>query len=368
MTGFFARMGERAAGRQAPLRVRAPQRFEPAPRWGPPRATDSEAAVGRRHRPWTSRPSWTPPAPLLAARRRRPWRRRGTAIATCGRPRRPGRTRRAASSRIRCSALPRLGRRCSRAAGRRRRRTATGRGDRATPNRRLGSRIRSLPAPPGRPRRRSPERPSPLSHRGGSPRPCRLGTPRRFRGRGSGGRGSRGRAARRRRPRPPARAARARGAWPGGAARDRRGGHGRAAADPPRPARRGSTTLTVTPARYSTAGGQTGQAPVRHRGRPASTAASPSPPAVTGPPEPPQVHVHIDRVVVARPAPPPRPAPRRAGAPQPPAARPRGLPRAPPGGVDEQQPGGRRGDLVPSATSSNAPRTRPTPARSAVPR
>ena len=99
------------------------------------------------------------------------------------------------------------------------------------------------------------------------------------------------------------------------------------------PAWRGSTTLTVTPARYSTVGGQTGQGPVRHRGRPASMAASPSPPAVTGQPEPPQVHVHIDRVEVAAPGPAaaPRRRPRRV-----PRSRPQpdhdGLPRAPPGG------------------------------------
>ena len=41
VNGFFARMGERAAGRPAPLRLRAPQRFEPALRRGPPRVTDS---------------------------------------------------------------------------------------------------------------------------------------------------------------------------------------------------------------------------------------------------------------------------------------------------------------------------------------
>ena len=310
MNGFFARMGERAAGRQAPLRVRAPQRFEPALRWGPPRVTDSG---GPAVDPWA--PDLDVETVVDAVRAVLP---EATTVAT---PRDRHRDLRTAAAAGQDSSSGEVADPVLRSPTSRQTLREETPQDRPPapplrppaavtgphePSPRVEDPLPAVPPPPAETRRIPSE----------EPRAAELSLPRRE---SSGAVG------------PPAvRVVEVpavevpdvgdlvrRHVLPALVARGLAGPHetvevvtdATAGGPAGAPARRGSTTLTVTPARYSTAGGQTGQAPVRHRGRPASPAASPSPPAMIGRPEPPQVHVHIDRVVVARPAPPPRPAP-----------------------------------------------------------
>lgn len=306
-------MGERAAGRPAPLRVRAPQRFEPAPRWAPPRTTDSggpavEPSALDIETVVDAARALLPEAPAVATPQDRHRDLRTAAAAGQDSPGgevvdpvlrspTPRPTLREENTQDRSPASPL--------------RPPAAVTEPRDPSPRVEASLPAVPPPPAE----APQTPSE------EPRAAEPSAPQRE---SSGLVG------------PPAvRVVEVpvvevpavelpdvgdlvrRHVLPALVARGLAGPHetvevvtdATAAGPAAAPAWRGSTTLTVTPARYSTVGGQTGQGPVRHRGRPASMAASPSPPAVTGQPEPPQVHVHIDRVVVARPAPPPRPVP-----------------------------------------------------------